>query len=52
MVHHHPAVLVVGDDDMDAGTVGLRLRGEDSDHRGVPVEEAADRLVGLCRAPR
>ncbi len=52
ITHHHPAVLVVGDDDVDAGTVGLRMRGEDRDTRGVPLEEAADRLVKVTAPPR
>jgi threonyl-tRNA synthetase len=52
ITHHHPAVLVVGDDDVAAGTVGLRLRGEDRDTRGVPLAEAADTLTELCAPPR
>ena len=38
----HPAVLVVGDADVEAGTVGLRLRGEDEE-RGVGVAVALER---------
>ena len=52
MTQHHPAVLVVGDDDVDAETVGLRLRGEDSDRRGLNVADVGDRLVELCKPPR
>jgi threonyl-tRNA synthetase len=48
----HPAVLVVGDDDVAGGTVGLRMRGEDTDRRGVPVVEAVATLVELCAPPR
>lgn len=47
----HPAVLVVGDTDVDEDTVGLRLRGEDEE-RGVPLGEAAERIADLCAAPR
>ncbi|MBW3666384.1 MAG: threonine--tRNA ligase [Actinobacteria bacterium] len=47
----HPAVLVLGDDDVAEGTVGLRLYGEDRDTRGVPLIEAANRLVEMARRP-
>jgi threonyl-tRNA synthetase len=47
----HPAVIVVGDADVEAGTVGLRLRGE-AERRGTPLSEAADELADLCRPPR
>ncbi|HSM02438.1 MAG TPA: threonine--tRNA ligase [Acidimicrobiia bacterium] len=47
----HPAVLVVGDDDVEAATVGVRLRGEE-ERRGVPLSEAAGELTALCKAPR
>jgi threonyl-tRNA synthetase len=47
----HMSVIVVGDRDVDAGTVGLRVRGED-DERGVALAEASRRLVELCRPPR
>ncbi|MFQ5516783.1 MAG: threonine--tRNA ligase [Acidimicrobiia bacterium] len=49
---HHPAVLVVGDADVEAGTVGVRMRGDESERRGVPQGEAADQLVDACRRPR
>ncbi len=52
ITHHHPAVLVVGDDDVAAGTVGLRLRGEDRDTRGVGLADASQRLADICQAPR
>jgi threonyl-tRNA synthetase len=48
----HPAVLVVGDKDVAAGTVGMRLRGEDKEERGVPLEAATTRLAALCHPPR
>jgi threonyl-tRNA synthetase len=48
----HLSVLVVGDRDLAAGTVGLRLRGAQEEQRGVVLAEAAERLAELCRAPR
>jgi threonyl-tRNA synthetase len=39
-----PYVLVVGDDDVDAGTVGVNARGSDRPERGVPVDEFVERL--------
>jgi threonyl-tRNA synthetase len=47
-----PAVLVVGDDDLEHNTVGLRLRDDEDEQRGVPVPEAGRRLVDLCAPPR
>jgi threonyl-tRNA synthetase len=47
----HPAVLVVGDSDVDGGTVGIRIRGED-ERRGVAQADAAAELAELCRPPR
>jgi len=47
----HPAVLVVGDDDVDANTAGFRLRGAE-ERRGLPLAEIADELVAFCKAPR
>jgi len=51
LTQKHPAVLVVGDRDVGAGTVGLRLRGGEEE-RGVTLEEVKRRLDDLCRAPR
>ncbi|MFQ5947545.1 MAG: threonine--tRNA ligase [Acidimicrobiia bacterium] len=51
MVAHHPAVLVAGDEDVDADTVGVRIRGRDEERRGVSVVEAARELVEFCKAP-
>jgi threonyl-tRNA synthetase len=48
----HPAVLVVGDNDVENGTVGFRLRGDDAEERGLALEEATARLVELAAAPR
>jgi len=47
-----PAVMVVGDQDVEASTVGLRLRGEEHERRGLPLADAIDELVALCAAPR
>ena len=47
----HPAVVVVGDRDVEDGTVGLRLYGEDRDTRGVPLAEAVSRLVEIAEEP-
>jgi len=52
MTAKHPAVLVVGDKDEAAGTVGLRLRGEDNERRGVPRRDVVVELVSLCAPPR
>jgi threonyl-tRNA synthetase len=41
-----PYVLVVGDDDVAAGTVGVNARGGDRAERGVPVEAFMERLRG------
>ena len=40
-----PYVLVVGDDDVDAGTVGVNTRGTERPERGVPVAAFVDRLA-------
>lgn len=47
----HPAVIVVGDNDVADRTVGLRLYGQESDTRGVGLEEAERTLAELVRAP-
>jgi threonyl-tRNA synthetase len=51
LTEKHPAVLVVGDDDVAGGTVGLRFYGEDRDTRGVPLIEATNRLAEMARPP-
>ncbi len=51
LTNKHPAVIVVGDDDIDNSTVGLRLYGEDEDRRGVPLVEATNELADMARAP-
>ena len=40
-----PYVLVVGDEDAEAGTVGVNRRGSDAPERGVALEEFAARLA-------
>ncbi|MEX1126059.1 MAG: threonine--tRNA ligase [Acidimicrobiia bacterium] len=47
----HPAVIVVGDQDLDESTVGLRIYGEDRDTRGISLIEATNRLVDMARRP-
>jgi threonyl-tRNA synthetase len=39
-----PYVLVVGDDDVPAGTVGVNARGSERPERGVAVAKFLDRL--------
>ncbi len=51
LTQKHPAVIVVGDDDVADSTVGLRLYGETRDTRGVPLDEATDRLLEMARHP-
>ena len=51
LTQKHPAVIVVGDDDVENTTVGLRLYGEDHDTRGVPLSEARNRLTELAQKP-
>ena len=51
LTHKRPAVLVVGDDDVANRTVGLRMRGEDSDERGVTLGDVESRLVEAGRLP-
>ncbi len=41
-----PYVLVVGDEDADAGTVGVNRRGSDQPERGVAVDEFVAQLAG------
>ena len=48
---HHPAVLVVGDRDVEAGTVGLRRRGDDHERRGLSLDEAVIELVAEAVPP-
>jgi threonyl-tRNA synthetase len=52
LTQHHPAVVVVGDDDVAGGTVGLRVRGSDDERRGVALGEAVDEVAALVAPPR
>jgi threonyl-tRNA synthetase len=45
-----PYVLVVGDDDVAAGTVGVNARGSDRPERGVPLGEFVRRVSSLVAA--
>ena len=40
-----PYILVVGDDDVVARSVGINARGSNDPERGVPLETFTDRLV-------
>lgn len=52
LTNRHPAVLVVGDSDVEERTVGLRLRGEDHEERGVSLPDASLRLADMAEPPR
>ena len=47
----HPAVLVVGDKDVEGNTVGLRYYGADQERRGVPLQEAVAELSKAAEKP-
>jgi len=47
-----PVVLVVGDRDASAGTVGYRRYDAEHEDRGVPLKEAVARLVSAIQPPR
>ena len=47
-----PAVLVVGDQDVEDGTVGLRLREDTGEQRGLPLRDVASDLAERCAPPR
>ncbi len=47
-----PYVLVVGDDDLAAGTVGVNTRGAERPERGVPVEVVVQRVLDDVAAKR
>ncbi|MEA2022880.1 MAG: threonine--tRNA ligase [Actinomycetota bacterium] len=48
----HPAILVVGDRDVEDRTVGLRLREDEGEQRGIPLGEAVARLAERSAPPR
>jgi threonyl-tRNA synthetase len=45
-----PYVLVVGDRDVEAGTVGVNARGSEHDERGVALDAFVERLSGVVKA--
>ena len=45
-----PYVLVVGDDDVEAGTVGVNRRGSERPERGVAVDELVERFAAEVAA--
>jgi threonyl-tRNA synthetase len=47
-----PYVLVVGDDDLAGGTVGVNRRGTEQPERGVPVEDLVGRVLDDVAAKR
>ena len=47
----HPVLCVVGDKDVEAGTVGLRRYGDDREKRGVPLAEVEVQLVAEAQEP-
>ena len=47
-----PYVLVVGDDDVAAGTVGVNSREKERPERGVPLDDFLGRPAGRDRLPR
>ena len=51
LTQKHPFILVVGDKDVEAGTVGLRRYGEERDTRGVPLDEALELMVAGSQPP-
>ena len=46
------ALVVVGDDDVANRTVGLRVRGEEGERRGVPLDDAVNELAEGAQPPR
>ncbi|MEN8113107.1 MAG: threonine--tRNA ligase [Actinomycetota bacterium] len=52
ITHKHPSILVVGDRDVEDRTLGLRLREDEGERRGVPLDEAISELVERCAPPR
>ena len=52
MLDKHPAIVVVGDKDIENGSVGLRLRGEEHERRGVLLTDAVSELSAAFAPPR
>lgn len=51
LTQKHPFLLVVGDKDIEAGTVGLRRYGEERDQRGVALVDALATMSEACAPP-
>ena len=51
MTAKHPVVVVVGDQDVENGTVGLRRLGEKQDRRAAPLDEVVAGLAAEARSP-
>lgn len=51
IISKHPAVVVVGDKDLEAATVGVRRYGEEREQRGVPIGDLISQLVLEARPP-
>jgi threonyl-tRNA synthetase len=51
LTQKHPFLLVVGDNDLDAGTVGLRRYGEDREQRGVALADALTIMSAASSPP-
>jgi threonyl-tRNA synthetase len=45
-----PYVIVVGDDDVVSGTVGVNTRGTDAPERGIALDAFIERLGGVVSA--
>ncbi len=52
IMQKYPAVFVVGDDDVKSRTVGLRLREDAGEHRGLPLDDVVADLVERYAPPR
>ena len=51
LTHKHPAVLVVGDKDIEARTAGYRRYGQEQEQRGMAVSEIAAELAAEALPP-
>jgi threonyl-tRNA synthetase len=51
LTHKVPAVLVVGDKDIEERTAGYRRYGEERDTRGVPISDITTELVSEATPP-
>lgn len=47
-----PLVLVVGDRDVEGGTVGVRWYGEEKEHRGITIEQILSEIGSKSQPPR